>query len=159
MRFLMGSRYKRGLRRNIGAFPARHRAFPDAAGEVSLHAIHSEFISAYDGRESGTGQPDKSWLLSGHDGKRRTSGPASAFPGQAGFEKPRRLVGGQRLALEVALHLVAPDSLHVGLLLLGLDAFGDHAEAQAVRERYDRLDDREILRVARYVLDERAVDL
>jgi hypothetical protein len=57
------------------------------------------------------------------------------------------------------LHLVAAAAAQAVELLERLDALGDHAHAQAVRQRHDRFDQRRAVGVAGDVLHEGTVDL
>src|SRR5438270_12523919 len=68
-------------------------------------------------------------------------------------------VEGHRSADEVALNLVAVHQEQDLCLLLFLDAFGDHLEAQRVRERIDRLNQRPRCRIGQESDDEGPVDL
>ena len=68
-------------------------------------------------------------------------------------------VGLERLADEVALHEVAAAAREELALRLGLDALGDDAHVERVRQRDDGGDDRALLAVLRQLGDEAAVDL
>ena len=59
----------------------------------------------------------------------------------------------------MALHLVAAEAAQALELALGLDALGDHAQAQAVAEIDDRAHDHLVVQVVLEVLHERLVDL
>src|SRR4051812_13747781 len=61
---------------------------------------------------------------------------------------------------EEALSEVAAVTAHRRELALGLDALGDHADAEAARDVDDRLDDRRrVLLVLLQAADERLIDL
>src|SRR6185503_21372430 len=69
------------------------------------------------------------------------------------------LVGRDRLAEVVALHLVASALAQEGLLLGRLDALGDDGQAERLAHRDDGLGDRLVFAVGGQLTDERAVDL
>src|SRR5512146_2562404 len=69
------------------------------------------------------------------------------------------LRGRHRRAEEESLHLVAAPRGEERELRIGLDAFGEHLEVEAVGERDDRFRDREASRVGRDLPHEREVDL
>src|SRR5581483_2438368 len=86
------------------------------------------------------------------DGRRgRGRGPAP----QVMLEGVRR----ERLAVEIALVFPAAERAQEVELLGPLDAFGDEAQAQAVRERRDGAHDGGVVRVPGKVADEGLVDL
>src|SRR5579862_230284 len=64
-----------------------------------------------------------------------------------------------RSAQQIALDLVAAFFLEEAQLLVGLDAFGDHRQAEALAEAEHGAHDRGRLLVRMDLLDERAVDL
>src|SRR4051794_35562210 len=70
-----------------------------------------------------------------------------------------QLVGWQGTGDEIALRLLAALELQVLELSNRLDAFRDHAQAEAVRERDDRLRDRLVVRVLLDAVHESLVDL
>src|SRR5262245_53850810 len=72
---------------------------------------------------------------------------------------PGAFVGGRRDREAVPLDLVAAVRGEQFELLLGLDAFGDHLELEAVRQADDRERDHRVLRVGGDVAHERVVDL
>jgi len=66
---------------------------------------------------------------------------------------------GHRAAQQVALDKVAALLGEKLVLLQGFHTFGDHLQVQRVGHDNDCLDDLHVLPAARYILDERAVDL
>ncbi len=67
--------------------------------------------------------------------------------------------GVHRGAAEEALILIAAQRAQEFQLLLGFHAFGDHLQAQAVRQRDDRVHDGRVLGIGDHILDEGAIDL
>ena len=91
-------------------------------------------------------------------------GARRGCPGQAGRGLAQRVLGldqlgGARAAEQVALATVAADLAQARQLQRGLDALGDHRQAEGVAELDDGLDDRRVLGVDAQAVDERAVDL
>ena len=68
-------------------------------------------------------------------------------------------LGAHRRADQIALHLVAAEAAQPQQLALGLDALGDHPQAEAVAEIDDRAHDHLVVQVVLEVLDEGLVDL
>ena len=69
------------------------------------------------------------------------------------------LIGGDRLAEVVSLHLVAAVVAQEDLLFLRLDSFGDNRETQSLAHGDDRLGDGLVFRVVWNIANERAVHL
>src|SRR2546423_7880650 len=96
--------------------------------------------------------------------RRPAMAPGSVRPGRERGE-PRAVDPGGNVGArpgpgeQIALRGVATKRRQLPELAVGLDAFGDHGEAEGVAEADDGGDDRRVLRVRAQPVDERTVHL